>query len=81
MCQPPWQCPGTAFALSTKGVIPPAVAFQAPKIELSRQDVPVPQPPRPPVLPDAERTASSRLRGTGVLLWRQAEMVASEPPK
>jgi hypothetical protein len=60
----------------TLGVWPPAVGFQAPKIDVYRQDVPVPSPPQPVVMPDAQRTASSRLRGVEVLLLRQTETVA-----
>jgi hypothetical protein len=65
----------------TLGVWPAAVGFQTPKIDVSRQDVPVPSPPQPAVMPNAQRTAALRLRGVEVLLLRHTETVASEPRK
>jgi hypothetical protein len=64
----------------TLGVVPSTVGFQVPTIDVSRHDVPSPPPSQPPVVQDTQRTDSSRLRGAEVLLWRQAETVASERP-
>lgn len=65
----------------TLGVLPPTLGFQAPVIDISLQDVPVPRPSRPQVARDTRQTGSSPLRGMEVLLLRQAEMMASEAPK
>jgi hypothetical protein len=65
----------------TLGVVPPAVGFQTPRIELYRQDVPVSPPLEPSVVQEAQRQDSPRLRGAEVMLLRQTEMVASEPSK
>jgi hypothetical protein len=65
----------------TLGVVPPAVGFQTPKIDIHRQDVPVPQPSSLPVVQESQRRDSPRLRGAEVMLLRQTEMVASEQSK